>query len=248
MKTGCLYRTHHLLCLKTHKSFCRPTFTHLKTVSQFTTATDDTNKITAAAAPNRLNFSLTNDQKDLISLAERFTRDEIIPVASHYDKTGEFPWPVIKKAHDVGLLNWHIPQKYGGMGIGTLDGCLIVEQLAYGCCGITTIIDSNNLGAMPIMISGNHEQKKKYLSWLIEEPIVCSYGVTEPNAGSDVAGIKTKAVKRGMIHILEVIFFLIINAWIVISAIFLLFNITYAVQITFSRKAMNGSSMVRRCG
>merc|ERR1712156_1033928 len=106
-------------------------------------------------------------------------------------------WPVLKKAHENGLMNLHIPEEYGGMGLGTLDGCLITEKMAYGCTGIMTAIEANGLGSMPIMIAGNHEQKKKYLTRLIEEPIMCAYGVTEPGAGSDVASIKTKAVKKG---------------------------------------------------
>merc|ERR1719414_1235775 len=130
-------------------------------------------------------------------MAEKFTREEIIPVAPHYDRTGEYPWEVLKKAHENGLMNLHIPEEYGGMGIGTLDGCMITEKMAYGCTGIMTAIEANGLGSMPIMIAGNHEQKKKYLTRLIEEPIMCAYGVTEPGAGSDVAGIKTKAEKKG---------------------------------------------------
>merc|ERR1712045_685857 len=102
-----------------------------------------------------------------------------------------------KKAHETGLMNLHIPQEYGGMGLGTLDGCLITEKMAYGCTGIMTAIEANGLGSMPIMIAGNHEQKKKYLGRLLEEPLMCAYGVTEPGAGSDVAGIKTRAEKKG---------------------------------------------------
>ena len=83
------------------------------------------------------------------------------------------------------------------MGMGTLDGCLITEKLAYGCTGIMTALEANGLGAMPVILAGNHEQKKKYLTRLIEEPVMCAYGVTEPNAGSDVAGIKTRAEKKG---------------------------------------------------
>ena len=81
--------------------------------------------------------------------------------------------------------------------MGTLDGCLITEKLAYGCTGIMTALEANGLGAMPVILAGNHEQKKKYLTRLIEEPVMCAYGVTEPNAGSDVAGIKTRAEKKG---------------------------------------------------
>ena len=89
-----------------------------------------------------------------LEMAEKFTREEIMPVAAHYDRTGEYPWEVLKKAHANGLMNLHIPEEYGGMGLGTLDGCLITEKMAYGCTGIMTAIEANGLGSMPIMIAG----------------------------------------------------------------------------------------------
>lgn len=151
----------------------------------------------SAEAALGMNFDINDDQRELLDLADRFTREEIIPNAPHYDKTGEYPWPVLKKAHELGLMNLHISQEFGGMGLGTLDGCLMTEKMAYGCTGIMTAIEANGLGSMPIMIAGNPEQKKKYLGMLLEEPVMCAYGVTEPGAGSDVAGIKTKAEKKG---------------------------------------------------
>jgi len=150
-----------------------------------------------AKAEGGINFVLTETQQEYLEMAEKFTKEEIIPVAAHYDRTGEYPWEVLKKAHANGLMNLHIAEEYGGMGLGTLDGCLITEKMAYGCTGIMTAIEANGLGSMPIMIAGNEEQKKKYLTRLIEEPIMCAYGVTEPGAGSDVASIKTKAVRKG---------------------------------------------------
>merc|ERR1712001_59520 len=111
-----------------------------------------------------LNFNVTEEQQEFLDLAEQFTKNEIIPVAPHYDRTGEYPWPVLKKAHETGIM---------------------------------TAIEANGLGSMPVMIAGNHEQKKKYLGRLIEEPLMCAYGVTEPGAGSDVSGVKTKAEKKG---------------------------------------------------
>merc|ERR1712156_819423 len=143
------------------------------------------------------NFTPTSEQQEYLELATQFTKNEIIPNAPHYDQTGEYPWEILKKAHETGLMNLHIPQEYGGMGLGTLDGCLITEKMAYGCTGIMTAIEANGLGSMPVMIAGNHEQKKKYLGRLIEEPLMCAYGVTEPGAGSDVSGVKTKAEKKG---------------------------------------------------
>jgi len=163
------------------------------TQAQTDTITGDT----VPKAEGGINFVLTETQQEYLDMAEKFTREEIIPVAPHYDRTGEYPWEVLKKAHENGLMNLHIPEEYGGMGLGTLDGCLITEKMAYGCTGIMTAIEANGLGSMPIMIAGNDEQKKKYLTRLIEEPIMCAYGVTEPGAGSDVASIKTKAVKKG---------------------------------------------------
>merc|ERR1719187_443580 len=133
----------------------------------------------------------------MVNLAESFAKNEIIPDAAHYDRTGEYPWPIIRKAHETGLMNMHIPQECGGMGLGTLDGCMISEKLAYGCTGVMTAIEANGLGSMPIIIAGNNEQKKKYLGRLLEEPLMCAYCVTEPGAGSDVSGVKTKAVKKG---------------------------------------------------
>lgn len=143
------------------------------------------------------NFNVTPEQQEYLDLAEQFTKNEIIPNAAHFDQTGEYPWEILKKAHETGLMNLHIPQEYGGMGLGTMDGCLITEKMAYGCTGIMTAIEANGLGSMPVMIAGNHEQKTKYLGRLIDEPLMCAYGVTEPGAGSDVAGIKTKAEKKG---------------------------------------------------
>ena len=82
------------------------------------------------------------------------------------------------------------------MGLSTTLGCVVAEKMAYGCTGILLAIEANGLGSMPIMLAGNDEQKKKYLGRIIEEPIMCAYCVTEPGAGSDVAGLKTKAEKK----------------------------------------------------
>lgn len=142
-------------------------------------------------------FELNDEQKALQELARKFTREEVIPMASHYDKTGEYPWPIVKKAWEVGLMNGHIPEHCGGMELGVFDGCMVAEEIAFGCTGIMTAMEASGLGQTPVIIAGNKEQQKKYLGRLIEEPIVAAYCVTEPGAGSDVAGIKTKAEKKG---------------------------------------------------
>lgn len=136
-------------------------------------------------------------------MARKFAREEIIPVAPHHDRTGEYPWDIIKKAWGLGLINTHIPSSCGGLGLGIFDACLMTEELAYGCTGIQTAIEANSLGQMPVIIAGTEAQQKKYLGRMMEEPLMCAYCVTEPGAGSDVAAIKTKAVKKGDKYILN---------------------------------------------
>lgn len=157
----------------------------------------------AAQASSGVNFELSDEQKEYQDLARKFSREEIVPVAPHYDKTGEYPWDVIKKAHGLGLINMHIPKEQGGLDLGIFDTCLVTEELAYGCTGIQTAIEANSLGQMPVIIAGNKAQKDKYLGRMLEEPLMCAYCVTEPGAGSDVAGIKTKAVKKGNEYVIN---------------------------------------------
>lgn len=150
-----------------------------------------------------ITFELNDTQREFQELARKFTREEIIPVAAEHDRTGKFPWEVVKKAHSLGLMNSHIPTHCGGMGMGVFDGCLVAEELAYGCTGIMTALEASGLGQTPVLIAGNEQQQKKYLGRLVEEPLLAAYCVTEPGAGSDVNGVKTKAEKKGDEYILN---------------------------------------------
>lgn len=160
-------------------------------------------RLNASASPNGYSFDLNDTQREFQELARKFAREEIIPVAAEYDKTGKYPWDIIKKAWSLGLMNGHVPEEFGGMGNSVFDGCLIAEELAYGCTGIMTALEASGLGQTPVLIAGSTEQKKKYLGRLIEEPLVAAYCVTEPGAGSDVAGIKTRAEKKGDEYIIN---------------------------------------------
>ena len=148
-------------------------------------------------------FSLTDDQKQLQDLARKFTKEEIIPKAAHHDQTGEYPIEIVKKAWDLGLINTHIPQEYGGLGLGVLDGCIITEELCYGCTGIATAMEANMLAAAPLIVAGSDDQKKEFLGALTSEPKLAAYCVTEPEAGSDVVGIKTTAKKVGSDYVIN---------------------------------------------
>jgi acyl-CoA dehydrogenase len=141
--------------------------------------------------------ALTEEQQSYKEMARKFAREEILPKAAEYDRSGEYPWEIIKKAWGIGLINSSVPTYCGGLGLGILDECIIGEELSYACTGISTAIAASGLAVSPVLLGGNEAQHKKYLGRLIEEPIVAAYCVTEPVAGSDVSGIKTTAVKKG---------------------------------------------------
>ncbi|BDP42013.1 acyl-CoA dehydrogenase [Deinococcus aetherius] len=144
-----------------------------------------------------IDFTLTDEQKQLQQLARDFTRREIIPVAAEYDQKEELPWPVVQKAFEVGLLNASIPERAGGLGLGMVDECLIGEELAYGCMGIYTVMMASELGITPILVGGTEEQQKRLLSPLTEKPSLAAFALSEPNNGSDAAGMHTTAVLDG---------------------------------------------------
>lgn len=150
-----------------------------------------------------ISFALSEEQKQIQSLARDFTRKEILPVAAHHDKTGEFPEAVCRKAWETGLMNVHIPEAYGGAELSCMDACLIAEEIAAGCTGIGTAMEANGLAIAPVVLAGNEEQKKSILAPMTEELLFAAYCVTEPDAGSDVAGIKTRAEKKGDDYIIN---------------------------------------------
>jgi acyl-CoA dehydrogenase len=150
-----------------------------------------------------ISFALTEEQKALRQLAREFAEKEIRPKASEYDENSTHPVDVIAKAFDVGLMNPHIPEEYGGLGLPGFDGMLVGEELSWGCSGIAVSIVANTLGAGPVLLAGSDEQKREWLPPLLEQPILCSFGLTEPDAGSDVARIKTTAERKGDEYVLN---------------------------------------------
>ena len=150
-----------------------------------------------------IDFSLSEEQKALVETARRFTKERIIPVAAEADRESRFPMQVFKDAWEIGLVNPVVPVEYGGNGMGELENAMLTEELAYGCTGIQTSITANVLALTPIKLGGNEEQKKKYLGRLTAEPVMASYATSEPDAGSDVAGLKTRFTKVGDDYVLS---------------------------------------------
>jgi acyl-CoA dehydrogenase len=188
-----------------------------------------------------IDFELTEEQNALIETARRFTRERIIPVAAQCDRDAHFPMDVFRDAWKLGFVNPTLDAEYGGAGLSDLDSTFVTEELAYGCTGIQTSITANTLGLTPIRLAGTPEQKKKYLGWLASQPIHCSYATTEPGAGSDVAGMRTKAVKQADGSF-------ILNgqkAWIT-NANFAQFMTIFATENADSRHKGIGSFIVHR--
>jgi acyl-CoA dehydrogenase len=150
-----------------------------------------------------VDFTLIDEQKALREMAHDFAEKEIRPKAWEYDKDGTWPQDIIEKAWEVGLMNSHIPEEYGGAGASYLDGCLIEEELSWGCSGIQTSLGANGLAAAPVLLGGSEEIKKQYLGMLTEEPKLASFCLTEPDAGSDVSGMRTRAVRKGDTYVLN---------------------------------------------
>jgi acyl-CoA dehydrogenase len=150
-----------------------------------------------------MDFALTEEQKALQQKARDFAINEVLPVAQKYDESEEFPMPVIKKAWEQGLLNLGIPKQYGGHGFGLTEACIVVEEISSACPGMATSIFDNNLGAEPIIIGGNEEQKSRILRELTNEFKLIAFATSEPTMGSDVAGMKCRAEKDGEDYILN---------------------------------------------
>src|SRR5881296_1901519 len=169
-----------------------------------------------------VSFGLTDEQKALRDLAHDFAAREIRPREREYDEGSIHPADLIAKAHELGLMNVHIPEAYGGLELGAFEGMLIGEELCWGCAGIGTAIAANGLGHGPVIIAGTEEQKREWLPPLVDEVLLTSFALTEPNAGSDVSGIQTTAVRNGNDYVLNGSKMFITNAghatWVTVFA------------------------------
>ena len=144
-----------------------------------------------------LGFDLTEEQMELKALARKFADNEIVPRAREYDEKEIFPRDVCEKAFATGLINFGVPKVLGGPGLGTLDTCLVSEELNYGCSGIANSIAANDLGVLPLLIAGTQDQQQTYLGQLMKSLSFCAFAITEPGAGSDVAAMTTGYRREG---------------------------------------------------
>ncbi len=150
-----------------------------------------------------LDFSLTPEQESLRDLARKFARSEMAPHAAECDRAARFPEEIYRKAHELGLMNLNVPSDLGGSGLGVLDQCLIVEELAYACGGMTTSIIANCLALEPILLGATPEQKERFLKPFCADYHLASFCLTEPSGGSDAAGLRTRARREGDHYVLD---------------------------------------------
>jgi acyl-CoA dehydrogenase len=150
-----------------------------------------------------MDFRLNDEQLALQDTARRFAKDEIAPVAAEYDQSGEFPREIMKKAWEIGLSSTCIPPEHGGVGLSAVDSCIATEELSWGCSGMATSIMCNDLGLMPIVVGGTDEQRAEWLGACASDFKMISFCLSEPDAGSDVAGIQLLAEKDGDDYVLN---------------------------------------------
>jgi acyl-CoA dehydrogenase len=148
-------------------------------------------------------FALGDDQRSLQDLARKFARTEMLPKAAACDREARFPEEVYRKAWELGLMNLNVPSEYGGSGLTLLDQCIIVEELARACAGMTTSIIANCLALEPILLRGTEEQKRRVLPPFCAAYHLASFCLTEPGGGSDAGGLQTRARREGDSYVID---------------------------------------------
>src|SRR5207245_10772205 len=148
-------------------------------------------------------FYLSEDQRMIRDLARKIARERIAPRAAHYDETETYPEESIRALMDAGLYGIWLPEEYGGSDMGCLALALVCEEIAAACASTGTQYLDQPLGGLPILLAGTEEQKKKYLPRLATGELLAAYSLSEPSAGSDAAGLKTTALRRGDRYVLH---------------------------------------------
>src|SRR6202142_3730450 len=137
----------------------------------------------------------TDIQRDITDMVRQFADEQIIPNAEHYDHEDTFPEPIVEQMKELGLFGGTIPEEYGGMGLDLATYALIVEELSRGWISISGVVNTHFIGSYLLMKFGTEDQKQKYLPKMATGEIRAAFSLSEPELGSDVQAIKTKAVR-----------------------------------------------------
>jgi butyryl-CoA dehydrogenase len=148
-------------------------------------------------------FYLTDDQRMIRDLARTIARERIAPHAARYDETETYPEASMRAIVESGLFGVWVPEAYGGSAMGCLALSLVTEEIAAACAATATQYLDQPLGGLPILLAGSEEQKKKYLPRMATGEVLSAYSLSEPGAGSDAAGLRTTAVRKGDHYVLN---------------------------------------------
>ena len=148
-------------------------------------------------------FYLTDDQRMIRDLARKIARERVAPNAARYDDAEEYPEDSIRALIEAGLYGIWVPETYGGTAMGALALALVCEEVAAACASTGTQYLDQALGGIPILLAGTEEQKKRFVPALATGERLCAYSLSEPGAGSDAAGLRTTAVRRGDHYVLN---------------------------------------------
>jgi len=150
-----------------------------------------------------MDYFLTEEQMMIKELAAQIADEKVVPVRAELDEKEEFPREIMKILAQADMFGLFIPEEYGGLGAGSLELALAVEELSRACVGVSTTYAANALGTYPILLFGTEEQKKRYLPDIAAGKRLVAFGLTEANAGSDAAGIQTTARLDGDEYVLN---------------------------------------------
>ena len=150
-----------------------------------------------------MDFVLSDEQLALQETARRFARDRIAPAAAEFDQSGDFPVEILTEASELGLMSTCVPVEYGGLALPLLDHCVMTEELAWGCSGFATSIMCNDLGLSPILVGGSPDQQREWFGYIQDGFKLASFGLSEPAAGSDVAGLQLHVERDGNDYVLN---------------------------------------------
>jgi butyryl-CoA dehydrogenase len=150
-----------------------------------------------------MDYLLTEEQREIKELARQIAEEKIKPVRAELDEKEEFPWEIIKVIAQADLFGLYIPEEYGGFGGGSFDNVLAIEEFSKACIGVSVSFAASGLGAYPILLFGNEEQKGKYLPKIASGEELGAFGLTEADAGSDAGGTRTTAVLDGNEYVLN---------------------------------------------
>ncbi len=150
-----------------------------------------------------MNYFLTEEQEMIRDLTRQIAEEKIVPVRGELDEKEEFPWEIMKVLAQSDMFGVFIPEEYGGLGMGSLELAIVIEELSRACLGVATSYSANALGFLPLLLNGSDEQKKKFLPDIAAGKRLVAFALTEANAGSDAAGVQTTAVKDGNEYVLN---------------------------------------------